>query len=936
MAHHADDKSTASTGLSLRAVFLIAVVLGLLIPASIISYLSFNIQRDALTAQLETDQKRLLDIVALGMQEPLWNLSRQAGNPLIASVMEDARVVSIRVTDTQSNQIFLSSVRAERRIGSVSFVEKPVIYRGEEIGQVTLEFDNEHLAIALNNQIKNILMILAAQLVLSILLIMSILHSRFLSPMKALTEQARLLAELKLDRPFEWQRRDEIGHLGKHLEWTRAELKRLLDELRAKTLALEADIARRREVEDALRRSENKYRELFWSNLDGIVISSLDGQVIDANPAFLNLMCYSLDQLKLQNFWTLVGPESEALERFNLDNKVLRFGYCDEFEATYINRFGNPVPVSVKTVAMRDAFGRINAVWRMVRDISEKRAAEERVQLAAKVFENTVEGIMITDADKRIRSVNRAFTEITGYTQHEVLGQKTSVLSSGRHDQPFYEQMWQSIADHGSWQGELWNRRKNGEVFPEWLAINAVRNSLGEITHYVAIFSDLTERKAADERIQFLAHFDVLTSLPNRVHMQDRVELAIHNAGRDNERLALLLLDLDRFKTVNESLGHTAGDTLLQVAADRIKGVLGPGEMLARQGGDEFIVLLPVISDPGEAALAAERIRDAFSASIELHNHVITITPSIGISVYPDDGRDYETLVRNADAAMYHAKSSGRNSYKFYTADLNARAREILAIESQLRFALEREEFVLHYQPQVEMASGRIIGAEALIRWNHPSLGVLGPVRFIEVAEERGFIVQIGNWVIGEATRQLAAWRSQGLPELTLAINLSALQFRQSDLAEQITSALAANGLPGHALDIEVTESVVMEDAMATIQAIDNMKNMGLKLSIDDFGTGYSSLSYLKRFKADKLKIDRSFVRDIPHDADDTAIARAIINMAKNLNMKVVAEGVETIEQWHFLQREGCEYVQGYLIARPLPADEFVKLLAQDSLLPQE
>ncbi|OWY39182.1 sensor domain-containing diguanylate cyclase [Xenophilus sp. AP218F] len=934
MANPVDDKSTASSGLTLRGVFLIAVVLGLLIPASIISYLSFNIQRDNLTTQLETDQRRLLDIVALGMQEPLWNLSRQAGNPLIASVMEDPRVISIRVTDTQSNQVFLSAVRNERRIGSVSFIEKPVIYRGEAIGQVTIEFDNEHLAIALNNQIKNILMILAAQLVLSIMLIMSILHSRFLRPMQLLTEHARLLAELKLDKPFEWARRDELGRLGTHLEWTRSELKRLLDELRAKTLALEADIARRREVEDALRRSENKYRELFWSNLDGIVISSLDGQVIDANPAFLNLMNYSLDQLKAQNFWSLVAEESEALERFNLDNKVLRFGYCDEFEATYLNRFENQVPVSVKTVAMRDAFGRINAVWRMVRDISEKRAAEERVQLAAKVFENTVEGIMITDADKRIRSVNRAFTEITGYTQHEVLGQKTSILSSGRHEGPFYEQMWAAITEHGSWQGELWNRRKNGEVFPEWLAINAVRNSLGEVTHYVAIFSDLTERKEADERIQFLAHFDVLTSLPNRVHMQDRVELAIHNASRDNQRLALLLLDLDRFKTVNESLGHSAGDTLLQIAADRIRAVLTPGEMLARQGGDEFIVLLPLIADPSEAALAAERVRDVFANPIELHNHVITITPSIGISVYPDDGRDYETLVRNADAAMYHAKSSGRNSYKFYTADLNARAREILAIESQLRFALERDEFVLHYQPQVEMGSGSIVGAEALIRWNHPSLGLLGPIRFIQVAEERGFIVQIGDWVIREATRQLAAWRMAGLPELTLAINLSALQFRQQDLAGKLQHALDGCGLPGSALDIEVTESIIMEDAQATIQAIDTMKNMGLRLSIDDFGTGYSSLSYLKRFKADKLKIDRSFVRDIPQDADDTAIARAIINMARNLNMKVVAEGVETMEQWRFLEEEGCDLVQGYLIAKPLPADDFAALLAKGRLLP--
>ncbi|TCW33674.1 sensor domain-containing protein [Gulbenkiania mobilis] len=924
----------AGSRLSLRTVFLIAVVLGLLIPAVIISYLSFNMQRDALTAQLETDQKRLLDIVALGMQEPLWNLSRQAGSPLVASVMEDPRVISVRVTDTQSNTVFLSALRSERRIGSVAFVQKPVVYRGEEIGQVTIEFDTEHLGIALNNGVKNVLLILFAQLLLSILLIMSILHFRFLKPMHDLTGQATQLAELKLDQAFHWLRRDEIGRLGNHLEWTRSELKRLIDELRAKTLALEADITRRREVEDALRRSENKYRELFWSNLDGIVISSLDGQVLDANPAFLNLMCYSLDQLKLQNFWSLVAPESESLERFNLDNKVLRFGYCDEFEASYINRFGNTVPVSVKTVAMRDAFGRINAVWRMVRDISERRAAEERVHLAAKVFENTVEGIMITDADRCIRSVNRAFTEITGYSQHEVLGQKPSILSSGRHDETFYDQMWKNIADHGSWQGEVWNRRKNGEVYPEWLAINAVRNAAGEVTHYVAIFSDLSERKAADERIQFLAHFDVLTSLPNRSHMQDRVELAIQNATKDGHQLALLLLDLDRFKTINESLGHSAGDTLLQMASDRIRSVLGPGETVARQGGDEFIILLPSLTDPSEAALAAERIRDAFASSIELHNHIITITPSIGISVYPQDGRDFETLVRNADAAMYHAKSSGRNNYKFYTADLNARAREILAVESQLRFALERSEFVLHYQPQVEFATGHIVGAEALIRWNHPSLGLLGPGRFIQVAEERGFIVKLGSWVIREACRQLAEWRAAGLPEISLAMNLSALQFRQEDLALTLERALSANGLQGHMIDIEVTESVVMEDAEATIQTLDAIKTMGLQLSIDDFGTGYSSLSYLKRFKADKLKIDRSFVRDIPADPDDSAIARAIINMAKNLNMRVVAEGVETVEQWRFLAAEGCDQVQGYLLSKPVPAEDFVLLLKEGHLLP--
>jgi diguanylate cyclase (GGDEF)-like protein/PAS domain S-box-containing protein len=928
------EKGGVASVLSLRIVFLIAVLLGVLIPATLIGALTLNLQRETATSELATDQRRLLDIVSLGMQEPLWNLSRQSGAPLIESVMDDPRVVSIRVTDTQSNTVFLSALRSDRRIGAVSVVQKAVIYRGEEIGLVTVVFDTEHLTNRLKADLQRMVLTLAAQIVLSMLLIMAILHSRFLRPIRELTHQATQLAELKLDGPFLWDRGDEIGRLGRHLEWTRSELKRLFDELRTKTNALEADIARRREMEEALRRSENKYRELFWSNLDGIVISSLDGQVIDANPAFLNLMCYNLDQLKLQNFWSLVGPESEALERFNLDNKVLRFGYCDEFEASYLNRFGNSVPVSVKTVAMRDASGRINAVWRMVRDISERRSAEERMLLAAKVFENTTEGIMITDADARIRSVNRAFSDITGYSQQEVLGQRPGILASGRHDQAFYAHMWQQLNSQGFWQGELWNRRKNGEMFPEWLAINTIKNPVGEISHYVAIFSDQSERRAADERIQFLAHFDVLTGLPNRSHMQDRTELAIQTAARDNLHLGLLLLDLDRFKTINESLGHSAGDTLLQVAADRIKSVLAPGQMVARQGGDEFIILLPAIVDPGEAAMVAERIIHAFAPPVDLHNHSISITPSIGISVYPDDGRDFDMLVRNADAAMYHAKSFGRNSFKFYTADLNARAHEILAIESQLRFALDRNEFVLHYQPQVEMKTGEIVGAEALIRWNHPALGLLGPNRFIDVAEERGFIIQLGNWVIREACRQLAAWNAAGLPQISLAINLSALQFRQHDLVSTIERALSANGLPGSALDIEVTESVVMEDVDATIQTIDAIQRMGPKLSIDDFGTGYSSLSYLKRFKADKLKIDRSFVEDIPFDADDSEIAKAVINIAQTLKMKVVAEGVETVEQWQFLLAEGCDLVQGYLLAKPMPAEDFAQILSAGVLLP--
>jgi diguanylate cyclase (GGDEF)-like protein/PAS domain S-box-containing protein len=927
-------KGEIASVLSLRTVFLLAVALGVLIPSALIGTLTFSLQRDSLSAQAETAEKRLLDMVALGMQEPLWNLSRQEGQPLLQSVMDDSRVISLRVTDTQSNTVFLSALRAERRQGGVSIVQKPVVYRGEEIGRVTIVFDTEHLNRALRQDLEQRLLILLTQLALSLALIMGILHSRFLRPLRELTHQATQLAELKLDLHFHWQRSDEIGRLGRHLEWTRSELKHLFDELRAKTAALEADIVRRREIEGALRRSENKYRELFWSNLDGIVISTLDGQVLDANPAFLNMMGYSLEQLKLLNFWSLVSQESQALEHANLDDKVLRFGYCDEFEATYLNRLGSAVQVSVKTAALRDAGGQINAVWRMVHDISERLLSEQRMQLASKVYESTAEGIMITDANLLIRSVNRAFCNIFGYSQAQVLGQKPNMLSSGRQDAAFYRQMWQQLGSQGQWQGEVWNRRKNGEVFPEWLAINTVKNAAGEITHYVAIFSDLTERRAADERIHYLAHFDVLTGLPNRGHMQDRAALAVQNAAHDNRHLALLLVDLDRFKTINESLGHAAGDTLLQISAERIQAALGPGQTVARQGGDEFIVLLPDIGDASDALRIAEQIIQDFVPQVNLANHAISITPSIGISVYPQDGCDFDRLLRSADAAMHHAKSFGCNSYRFYTADLNTRTQDMLAIESLLQLALSRDQFVLYYQPQVDMASGRIVGAEALIRWNHPDLGLLGPSHFIEIAEHRGMIVQIGNWVIRQACQQLATWYGVGLPRITLAVNLSALQFRQPELLHEIEQALQANALPGSALDIEVTESVIMEDVDMTSQTLDAFKRMGVQLSIDDFGTGYSSLSYLKRFKADKLKIDQSFVRDIPQDTDDSAIARAIINMAQTLNMKVVAEGVETLAQWQFMRQEGCDQIQGYLLSRPLPAHEFAMLLVKGALQP--
>ena len=911
--------------LSLRQLFLLAVVGGLLIPALLASVFGYRVQRDQLVERFGHEQQRMLEIVSFGMQEPLWNLNRQSGSPLLESVMDDKRVLSVQVYDTLSGTPFLSSQRENPQAHPGAVFERPVVHRGETIGVVRIAFDTRHLDEMLERQLVSLLMIVLAQLVVSILLIIAILNSRFLRPMQQLSAQAGELAALRLDQAFEWHRQDELGAVGRHLEWARIELRRLLGELGEKTRALQEDIRHRREVEEALRRSEGKYRELFHSSLDGILICDAEGQVIDANPAFLAMTGYSAEQLRRLGFWPLLAAGSEQGEARRLHEEVWVRGYCDEYETEYVDRLGRHFPVSVKAVATRDDSSGAAGVWRMVRDITSQREAKARLQLAGKVFDNTAEGILITDASGVIRSANRALTRISGYSEQEMVGRTPAMFASGQQDAAFYQQMWQQLLNEGQWQGELTNRRRSGELYPQWLVINAVHDAGGELSHFVAVCSDESERRAADERIDYLAHFDALTGLPNRTQLQERSAVVFQQG--DEACAALLLLDLDRFKTVNESLGHQAGDMLLRVAADRLAGVLDAGQIVGRQGGDEFIVLLPRLASADDALGAACRIQQALASPVEIDGHPVQASASIGISLFPQDGQDFDTLVRNADAAMYHAKGSGRGQVRFYTADLNARARERLQVEAQLRQALEAGEFVLHYQPQVDMKSGRIVGVEALVRWQHPQRGLLGPLQFIDVAEDSGLIVGIGRWVLEEACAQLARWRDEGLPPVRVGVNLSALQFRQPDLVDNIADVLERYGLDAEWLDLEVTESLVMEDLPQTTALLEAMHALGVSLSIDDFGTGYSSLAYLKRLKAGTLKIDRSFVKDLPHDADDAAITRTVISMAASLNMRVVAEGVETRAQWALLAAEGCDTVQGYFCSKPVPAGDCARLL---------
>ena len=552
---------------------------------------------------------------------------------------------------------------------------------------------------------------------------------------------------------------------------------------------------------------------------------------------------------------------------------------------------------------------------------------QAELQLAATVFSDTLEAIMITDADNRIISVNRAFTSVTGYSADEIIGTSPPLVSASHHNAEFREQLREELFNTGHWSGEAWNRRKNGEIFPQWLSISAVRNQAGEPLKYVAIFSDLSERKAAEERIDFLARHDILTRLPNRFLLRDRAEQAFAHAERAHNKVALLLLDLDHFKHINDSLGHPVGDTLLQTVADRLRLTTRDTDTVSRQGGDEFLVLLTDIHDSDDIASIVEKMMRTLGKPCSVAGQDMTISCSVGIAVYPEDGIDFDILAKNADAAMYHAKESGRNTFRYYSQQMNEDAVARLDIQNRLHRALDRNEFILHYQPLIDLANNSIVGAEALVRWNCPELGMQPPGLFIPVAEDTGLIVQLGEWVLNEACRQARAWHDAGHGHLIMAINLSPIQFTRGDLVATIRNALAASGVnPAH-IELEITESVLMKDTEHVLATVRQLHGMGLRLAIDDFGTGYSSLAYLRRFAVEKLKIDQSFIRDLPTDPDAGAIVRAVIQMAKSLKIAVLAEGVETADIAHDLDLLGCDYAQGYYFGRPMPAEAFAKLL---------
>jgi diguanylate cyclase (GGDEF)-like protein/PAS domain S-box-containing protein len=562
-------------------------------------------------------------------------------------------------------------------------------------------------------------------------------------------------------------------------------------------------------------------------------------------------------------------------------------------------------------------------------DVTDRKQAEEQLRLTAQVFESSQEGIVITDADNHFLSVNRAFTEITGYTKDEVLGRNPHLLASGRQDKAFYEVMWRTLQSAGHWQGEVWNRRKNGDIYPEWLSISAIRNPAGQITQHIGILTDLSSRKDAEEKIRFLSNYDALTQLPNRILLHDRAQVALAAAQRAHATVALMYVDLDRFKNINDSLGHAVGDRLLQELATRFTTHLHPDDTICRPGGDEFILLLPNTDYQG-AAHVAQRTLATIAEPFVIDGQRLSLTASIGIALFPDNGSDLARLSQCADAALFRAKQNGRSNFQFFEQQMHERANEVLRIENDLRRALENKELLLYYQAQVDASSLKIVGVEALVRWQHPEWGLVSPARFIPVAEESGQIRDIGTWVLYTAVQQNADWQAAGLPIVPVAINLSVVQFKDASLCDSVIDAMRVSGLDPSMVELELTESIAMDDSSFTIDMVARLHSLGIGLSIDDFGTGYSSLSYLKRFKIDKLKIDQSFIRDLRTDPDDAAIVTAIIGLARGLGFRTIAEGVETQAQLDFLRTHQCDEIQGYLYSKPVPADEFALLLARE------
>ena len=627
-----------------------------------------------------------------------------------------------------------------------------------------------------------------------------------------------------------------------------------------------------------------------------------------------------------KDFLDILHPEDRSHVEQTLDRTVEEKSSYD-MEYRIKSPLGENKIVNEIGEVLLDEAGEVCKISGIIQDVTEQKKFRDEIELASKVFDNAVEGVAVTDCNGTIQFVNRGFTNITGYTEEEAIGRNPRMLKSGRHDRAFYRTMWEAIKRDGHWAGEIWNRRKSGEAYPEWLSITAITNEKGESVRYLSLFNDLSDLREREAQLNFQANYDALTGLPNRTLLQDRIQVSIQRVKRGNQGLTLIFLDMDDFKHVNDMLGHAKGDLLLQQFATRLLESIRSQDTVARYGGDEFIILLPDTNDTQVITQVIKRIRASLKEPFVVDDKEFFMEVSVGVTVCPDDGMEPDILIANADMAMYRSKASGRGGYAFFTAELNQQVARRVELEMDLRMGLSRQQFTLHYQPKLDIATGQISGAEALIRWEHPEKGIVSPMEFIPLAEETGLINDLGEWILYQAAARAKEWSQLAGRPFPIAVNISPRQVRDVDLPDQVTQVLRQYQLPASCLELEITESAVMGNLEKAKAMFQTLYEMGIHLSLDDFGTGFSSLSYLRQLPISTLKIDKSFVDDIPQDADSSTMVTTIITMARHLKLITVAEGVEESAQLEFLRQNQCTQIQGYYFARPMPADTFVDFI---------
>ncbi len=794
------------------------------------------------------------------------------------------------------------------RFGSSSlFFSRVIVFDNEEVGALYIEAGLAGVQKATLDYLT--MAVIAFIGAIAIALLLSHWLQRLISD--PITRLAKTASRISSTRDYSLRakkdREDETGHLVDAFN-------SMLETVRERNSQLKASEARYRDLIEGLPAlsytADPERRITYYASPQIAEILGISASEWTDNPGRFLDSLHPEDRLRVRETLTNSWKSGEAF-------------YC-EYRIRHQN--GRYLWVSDEARMVKDETTRSWMRRGMMHDITERKEHELAQRQAAAFFRNTTEGVIITDEQARVLDVNEAYTRITGRDKDTVIGQPLNSLHTNRRDKRFFTDIWNSLQHHESWRGEILDQRVNGETFPAWLTISAVHDETGKAINYVGVLSDISAIKESQQKLDHLAHHDPLTNLPNRLLFSDRLSHALDHAERNLQQLAVMFVDLDRFKEINDSLGHAVGDQLLQEVAYRFAYHVRQEDTIARIGGDEFLVIMEQLSHESDASLVAQKLLDSLAGPFHVDEQEFYISASIGISLYPRDGKDVDSLVKNADAAMYRAKEQGRNNCQFYTRELTRSARHRVQLATSLRHALIDEQFQLHYQPQVNLQGqgNAIVGMEALLRWRHPEHGLVPPAQFIPQTEESGLIVPIGEWLLGEACQQALRWQQAGFDFGRIAVNVSGKQIDHPNFTHTVENIIAESGLDPALLELEVTESFIMGRAAFAADVLERLKAIGVSIAIDDFGTGYSSLAYLKKLPVDTLKIDREFVRDLPHDANDEAISKAIIALGKSLQLQIVAEGIETPQQAQFLQQAGCDVGQGYLYGKPCDAEEYL------------